>query len=41
LLDQREVAPAGSWAHLAVAGDEIHVREINGLSVFRWKAKAE
>jgi len=36
LLDQRKVAD-NSWAHVAVVGDEIYVRELNALAVYRWK----
>jgi outer membrane protein assembly factor BamB len=36
LLDQRKVADAETWAHLAVAGDELFVRELNALTAFRW-----
>lgn len=37
LLDQRKVSDQDAWAHLAVCGDEVFVRELNGLSVFVWK----
>lgn len=37
LLDQRKVSDQETWAHLAVCGDEVFVRELNALSVFRWK----
>lgn len=36
LLDQRQLTAAETWAHLAVAGDELFVRELNGLSAYRW-----
>jgi len=36
LLDRRKVAE-NSWAHVAVVGDEIFVRELKALSVYRWK----
>ena len=35
-LDQRKVSDQDTWAHLAVCGDEVFVRELNALSVFRW-----
>ncbi len=38
LLDQRKVSDQETWAHLAVCGDEIFVRELNALSVFVWKS---
>ena len=36
LLDRREIADQSTWAHLAVAGDQIFVRELNALSEWRW-----
>lgn len=37
LLDQRKVSDEETWAHLAVCGDEIFIRELNAPSVFVWK----
>jgi outer membrane protein assembly factor BamB len=39
LLDERKLGSAETWAHLAVAGDEVFVRDLNGLTAFRWSAK--
>lgn len=36
LLDSRKVGE-NSWAHLAVAGNEIFVRELNLLTAYQWK----
>lgn len=36
LLDEVEVSKAETWAHLAVCGDEIFVRDLDGLTAFRW-----
>jgi len=36
LLDQRKVASAETWAHLAVAGEEMFVRELHALTAYRW-----
>ncbi len=36
LLDQRRVSEAETWAHLAVCGEELYVRELNALAVYRW-----
>ena len=36
VLAQAEVATESSWAHLAVAGDEIYVRSLEGLSKWTW-----
>ena len=36
LLDKRKVSNDETWAHLAVAGDELFVRELNALSMFQW-----
>ncbi len=40
LLDQRKVAEEDTWAHLAVCGDEIFVRELRAMAAFRWKEAA-
>jgi outer membrane protein assembly factor BamB len=40
LLDERKVSDAETWAHLAVCGDEVFVRELNALAVYRWRAPA-
>ena len=36
LLDSRKVAE-NSWAHLAIVGDEVFVRELKAMTVYRWK----
>jgi outer membrane protein assembly factor BamB len=36
LLDSREVAKSSAWAHLAVAGDELFVRDLTGITAWRW-----
>ena len=36
LLDRREVAGAETWAHVAVTGDQVFVRELKAISAFRW-----
>lgn len=38
LLDQRHVSESPSWAHLAVCGNEVYVRDLKGLTAFRWSA---
>jgi outer membrane protein assembly factor BamB len=35
-LDKRKVADAQTWAHLAVCGDQLFVRDLNGLTAWRW-----
>lgn len=35
LLDQRKLSGDDTWAHLAVAGDQLFVRELNALTAFR------
>ena len=37
-LDQRKVADADAWAHLAVCGDEVFVRDLTGLTAWRWRS---
>ena len=37
LLSQRKVSKSETWAHLAVAGNELYIRELDGLSAWRWE----
>lgn len=37
ILAERKVADAESWAHLAVCGDEIIIRDLTGLTAWKWK----
>ncbi len=37
LLDEYKISDDETWAHLAIAGDELYVRELNALAAFRWK----
>jgi outer membrane protein assembly factor BamB len=36
-LGTKKIADAETWAHVAVCGDEIFVRELEGLAMWRWK----
>ncbi len=36
LLDARQVSDQSTWAHLAVSGEAIFVRELEGLVAYRW-----
>lgn len=36
LLDERKIASSETWAHLAVADDELFIRELNALVVYQW-----
>lgn len=38
LLEENQISDQETWAHLAVCGDEIFVRELNAISAFRWKS---
>ena len=40
LFDKRRLSDAESWAHLAVAGNDLFVRELNALAAYRWTARA-
>ena len=37
LLDSRKISDEETWAHLAVCGDQVFVRELNGISAYRWR----
>ncbi len=41
LLDQRKLTKEETWAHLAVAGEELFVRELNALTAYRWSQPAK
>jgi outer membrane protein assembly factor BamB len=36
LLDQTKISDEETWAHLAVAGQELFVRELHALAAYRW-----
>lgn len=36
LIDERKVSQAPAWAHLAIVGDELFVRELEALAAYRW-----
>jgi outer membrane protein assembly factor BamB len=37
VLDVIEVAESETWAHLAVDGDQVLIRELDGLAAYTWK----
>jgi outer membrane protein assembly factor BamB len=37
LLGEARVAEEESWAHLAVGGDDLVVRDLTGVTVYRWR----
>jgi outer membrane protein assembly factor BamB len=37
VIDRRRVSDAQTWAHLAVCGDEIWIRELNAIARWIWK----
>jgi outer membrane protein assembly factor BamB len=37
LLDSRKVSDQETWGHLAVCGDQVFVRELHGISAYRWR----
>jgi outer membrane protein assembly factor BamB len=39
VIAEKKVADAEAWAHLAVAGDTLVVRDLTGLSVFAWPVR--
>jgi outer membrane protein assembly factor BamB len=38
-LDSAKLSDAPTWAHLAVCGEEVVIRELNGLASYRWRTK--
>jgi hypothetical protein len=41
LLDTRQLSEDSAWAHLAVCGDEVFVRELGALVAYRWRTVGE
>ena len=37
LIDQRQVSEVETWAHLAVVGNELFVRELRAMAKFNWQ----
>lgn len=37
LIDSRKISEEPTWAHLAVVGDELFIRELNAMAVYQWK----
>ena len=37
LIDKRKISEDETWAHLAVCGGQLFVRELNALAVYDWK----
>jgi outer membrane protein assembly factor BamB len=40
ILDKRKLTDGETWAHLAVSGNELFVRELNGLIAYRWSVSS-
>ncbi len=36
IIAERKIAEEETWAHLALEGDRLYVRELKGLAVYRW-----
>jgi hypothetical protein len=36
LVDSRQVSESETWAHLAVAGDQLFIRALNSLQAWKW-----
>jgi hypothetical protein len=41
LLDSRSVSDQETWGHIAVSADQVFVRELEGVAVFRWNGASE
>jgi outer membrane protein assembly factor BamB len=40
LLDRRQITKKATWAHVAVASEQIFVRELNAITAYRWREPA-
>ena len=41
LVDTLHISDADTWAHLAVSGEEVFVRELEALAAYRWRRTAK
>ena len=41
LVGRRKVADQQTWAHIAVAGDQLFIRELKAISCWRWAIPAK
>ncbi|MBS0205849.1 MAG: PQQ-binding-like beta-propeller repeat protein [Planctomycetes bacterium] len=39
LLDSRKLSESPTWAHLAICGQELFIRELKALSAYRWRSE--
>jgi outer membrane protein assembly factor BamB len=37
VIDQRRISDAETWAHVAVCGNEVFIRELNAVAAYRWQ----
>lgn len=40
LIDKHRVSETESWAHLAVVGDRLYIRELEAMAVYQWRQPA-
>ena len=40
LIDNVEISGESTWAHLAVSGDELFIRELGAVTGYRWSHTA-
>jgi len=40
ILARKRIADDETWAHLAVAGEQLFIRELRAISCYRWKSEA-
>ena len=37
LIDRRQISKQETWGHLAVAGDQVFIRELKAIAAYRWR----
>lgn len=37
IIDRQKVSKSPTWAHLAVTGEEVYIRDLKGLTKYNWK----
>ena len=39
LIDRRKISTQPTWAHLAICGSEVFIRELRSMAAYRWNSE--
>ena len=37
IIDRRRISKSPTWAHIGIAGPEIYIRDLKGITKYRWQ----